>query len=125
MSDVALDDNWDDPWVDLGVPLGGYSSSVDDDILAVLKAIRDGSRRLRQNEDGPGNYVTDIAKVTGLSESHIELIQYIFCSCDWCDYGTSPRGCFPNWERFDDDGFDALISRFEAYYRRRWKEDPA
>lgn len=108
-----------DPWEVIAIPAGGYSSSVDLDAIYVLRAIRDGVASGKSGGDYK-NYVTDISKRTGMSESHVELWQYIFCSANWCDYGTSPRGCFPA----DGLQFDALITAWEAYYLRRWKEDP-
>ena len=116
----AEDENGEywDPWDALGVRCGGYSSAIDDDALAVLKAIRDGAAS-RHSGGEFTNYTTDIAAKTGMSATHVELWQYLFCSADWCDYGTSPRGCFPNY----DIDFDALIAAWEAYYERRWKRD--
>lgn len=105
------------PWDAMGIALGGYNSEVDDNALAVLRAIRDGVKRGREGGKY-GNFVTEIVKVTGLNETHVELWQYIFCSAGWCDYGTSPRGCFP------DHGidFDELIVKWERYYQFRWNE---
>lgn len=93
-----------------------------DDAIAVLRAIRDGAKRDRAGRKAGeyGNFVTDIAKKTGLSESHVELYQYIFCSAGWCDYGTSPRGCFPD----HSIDFDELVRKWETYYRLRWGEEP-
>lgn len=106
----AEDENgpyWD-PWEAIEIHCGGYNSEVDADAIAVLKAIRN------------GGYVSHIAKETGLSEAHVELWQYIFCSADWCDYGTSPRGCFP----MPGIDFPALIAAWETYYERSWGERP-
>lgn len=108
-----------DPWEVIAIPAGGYNSSVDLDAIYVLRAIRDGVASGKSGDDYK-NYVTDISKRIGMSESHVELWQYIFCSADWCDYGTSPRGCFPAHGL----QFDALITAWEAYYVRRWKEEP-
>lgn len=102
-----------DPWTALGISCGGYSSAVDSEAIAVLRAIRHGVEESR--------YVTGIAAATGLSEGHVELWQYIFCSADWCEYGTSPRGCWIVHDHGDDFG-DRLIAAWEAYYERQWKE---
>jgi hypothetical protein len=108
-----------DPWDALGIHCGGYSSSVDDQLLAVMRAVRDGARRSRAREDGPTNFVRDVARVTGLGEDHVELVQYILCSADLCDYGVSPRGAWPI-----DDKLDEFIARFERYYEERWTDGP-
>jgi hypothetical protein len=97
-----------DPWEALGLGCCSYSGDADDNALAVLRGIRDGL------------YSTDIAKRTGLTSSHVELLQGIFCSADWCEYGTSPRGCWP----VDREGFPALIAAWEAYYQRHWGSAP-
>jgi hypothetical protein len=100
-----------DPWIALDIHCASYSGAVDQDALNVLRLI-----------GGPEFiYCTGIAERLGLSASHVELLQSIFCSADWCDYGTSPRGCFPT----DRDGFPALIAAFEVYYERQWGEKPA
>lgn len=108
-----------DPWDAMHIHNGGYSSNVENDAIEILRAIRDG---VKDGRDGGqyGNYVTDIANKTGLSEGHVELWQYIFCSAGWCNYGTSPRGCFPD-QSID---FDALIEAWAGYYRRKWEQEP-
>lgn len=98
------------PWNAMGVHCGGYGGDVDWDIIRVLRIIggpRESSR-----------YNLDIAKETGLAPNHVELIQYLLCSADWCDYGTSPRGCFPNY----GNDFAALIAAWEGYYVHHWGE---
>ena len=71
-----------DPWEGLGLPLGPYNGAVEHDVLVVLEGIL------------AGKFMTDIASETGLTEGHVELIQYMLCDADVCDYGTSPRGCW-------------------------------
>ena len=104
----AEDENGDfwDPWNALGVDCASYSGQVDQDAINVLRGIRD---KL---------YNSDIAKRYSMAPSHVELLQSIFCSADWCDYGTSPRGCFPT----DREGFPALIAGWEGFYLRFWNE---
>jgi len=109
-----------DPWIAMGVQCGGYSAGVDLDAIEVLRAIRDGVAAGRSGGEY-GNFVTDIAERTGLSRTHVELYQYMFCSVNWCDYGTSPRGCFPEYG-FD---FDGLIEAWCKYYVRRWGQEPS
>lgn len=95
----------DQLWDALGV-LGGYNSSVDNDIRAVLKSMRPGYI-----------YNDDIAIATGLSRTHVELIQYLLCNAELADYGTSPRGCWltPEGEKLADkqinDGNGAGVTK--------------
>jgi Mn-dependent DtxR family transcriptional regulator len=66
------------------ITCGGYNSSVDDIIVKVMECIK---------TDRP-IYVTDIADKLKLQDDFVELIQYIICSLDYAEYGTSPRGCW-------------------------------
>lgn len=97
-------DFWEDACKIYCVP---YDKAIDDDLLAVLKGIA-----LKK-------YNTDIAKELGYPPQYVELLQSILCSADWCDYGTSPRGC---WIRHDLDA-DALIAKLERDIARRWAPD--
>lgn len=98
-------DYWD-PWDVLGLHCLSYNSEIDRDAINVLQGIQD---KL---------YCTDIAEKYAMSSSHVELLQSIFCSANWCEYGTSPRACFA----IDRDGFPALIAAWEAYYARQWND---
>jgi hypothetical protein len=100
-------DYWD-PWEALGVRCASYNSEIDLNAIAVLRGIADGL------------YNSDIAERTGLTPAHVELFQALFCGADWCEYGTSPRGCFPLYR----DDFPRLIEAWENYYRRHWDEEP-
>lgn len=104
-----LDSGGFDPWEKLG-RCGGYNSAVDQQALDVLRCIR------RPNT----MFCNDIAERLGMTPEHVELFQYLFCSADWCEYGSSPRGCFP----MDDAAFEKLIGDWEAYYRAAWGEEP-
>lgn len=87
-------------WGDcLKLSCGGYNGAVDDDVLAVMRLIAD-CRPI---------YVTEIAAETGLAPNYVELIQYILCSADLCEYGTSPRGCWP----INDDRFRTAVRLIE------------
>lgn len=97
-------DYWD-PWEALDLRCCSYSSEIDQNAIDVLRGIRD---KL---------YCTDIAERTGMTPAHVELFQSIFCGKDWAEYGTSPRACFAMAEDFPD-----LITAWEAYYEREWKE---
>lgn len=98
-----------DPWDALDVPCGSYSSEQDDQGIAILEIIA--SER--------GVHCTDIAERLGLSPSHVELWQYIFCGADLCDYGTSPRGCFPS----DDERVKAFLDNWKQYRKLAWGND--
>lgn len=98
-------DYWD-AWIALDLNCCSYNSVIDQQAIDVLRGI------------GDGLYNTDIAERTGMATSHVELLQSIFCTAGWCEYGTSPRGCWP----VDREGFPDLIAAWEAYYERVWKE---
>ncbi len=106
-----------DPWEEMGIGMGGYSAAVDHDVISMLRAIRSGWLNVQEGKT-PGYFVTDLMEVTGLSRTHVELYQYIFCSRDWCNYGGSPRGCWPE----DPVEFDAIIERWERHYEKEWGE---
>jgi Mn-dependent DtxR family transcriptional regulator len=65
------------------IECGGYNSQIDEDIIRVMETIAT-----------EYSYVTDIADKLHLQDSYVELIQYIICSLDYAEYGTSPRGCW-------------------------------
>jgi hypothetical protein len=67
-----------------GIEVFSYNKAVTNDVWNVFKIIK---------EDRPA-FVTDIAKRLGLSDSHVELIQYLICNNDHAEYGSSPRGCW-------------------------------
>jgi hypothetical protein len=71
-------------WDQLGLDCCGHNSAVDDQIVAVLELV-----------SGPDFiFNDDIAEKTGMTKEHVELIQYLLCSADLAEYGTSPRGCW-------------------------------
>jgi len=65
-----------------------YNSKVTDEFWSVLDLIG------KAKEAGDSIFNTDLAKQTGLTESHVELIQYLLCNNDHAEYGSSPRGCW-------------------------------
>ena len=93
------------PWDALGQSCLSYNSEIDAEAISVLRGI------------AAGKYCHNIATETGLSPSHVELFQSIFAGAGWCEYGTSPRGCWP----IDREGFPALIEAWESYFQRQWK----
>lgn len=95
----------DDPWLELGIPCGGYCSDIDDAVIAVLHCLRD---------DEGCRWFENCAKATGLNEMFVRLL-FAALSKAWFTYGTSPRGIFP------DCDLDALIARWEAYYLAHWE----
>lgn len=97
-----------DPWEALGLACLSYNSEIDENAIAVLEGVQ-----ARQ-------FNSDIAAATGMTQAHVELFQGIFCSADWCEYGTSPRGCWP----IDRDGFPKLIEAWQAYFARHWPPTP-
>lgn len=102
-----LDEGGQNPW-DTLTPLGSYNSEIDDQGIAILKLI----------VSEPGIFCNDIAKRVGLHPSHVELWQYLFCGADICDYGTSPRGCFPN-----GDKAKAFLENWKVYRQKSWEDD--
>ena len=101
-------EDWDgsywDPWESLGLRCCSYNAVIDIAAIRVLESVQ------------AGQFGTDIA---GIDPVLVELLKSIFCSHNWCEYGTSPRGCFP----MDREGFHLLIDGWKAYYGRKWQED--
>lgn len=83
----------------IGVPYASYNSDIDDDIINVMRGVRDGL------------FCTDIAAKHGMSKTHVELIQAILCGAELADYGTSPRGAFVMYE--SKDTFHRLLTYWE------------
>lgn len=91
-----------DPW-ELFPLYGSYSSDFDELALDVLRELRDGQKKR-----------DDLAA---------EIFREMLCNLHLCDYGTSPRVCFPT------TGFKTLlpqlIEKWEAYSEHAWREEPA
>lgn len=92
-----------DPWDDLGL-YGSYSSKFDDLAIAVLTDMRDGAF----NEQS-------------LAE---EMFRELLCVKGLCEYGTSPRCCWPCGEfRY---ALPTILAKWEALRDIRWATvDPA
>lgn len=101
-------DYWD-PWQALNLNCCSYNSEIDQAAIAVIRGMAEAA------------YCTVTAERHGLSPVLVELLQSIFCSAEWGEYGTSPRGCWP----IDRDGWPAMIAAWEAYYLRQWGEASA
>jgi hypothetical protein len=99
---------WADDWNFWGdtakLSCVGYNGAIDHDALGVLRGI------------AAGKFCDDIATELNLPRQYVELLQSIFCSVGWADYGTSPRGC---WIDPDHKG-EELIGAYAAYMKRRW-----
>lgn len=102
-------ETWFDPWKAIGLSCMSYNSIIDRQAIEVLRGIRD---KL---------YCDDISERYGMHPAHVELFQCMFSSMNWCDYGTSPRGCSFAYDYGDDFGA-RLIAAWEAYYLRTWGE---
>jgi hypothetical protein len=92
-----------DPWREIFPALyGSYSSDFDDCALAVLRDLRD---------DNYGESRRDLAA---------EMMREMLCTQDLCDYGTSPRGCFPTLDF--KELLPELIEKWEAWSEMKWGE---
>lgn len=93
-----------DPWHDVirGIH-GSYASQSDDLMIGALKAVRDGQ-------------TFEFIEAQGFAG---EFALYVLSGHDLTDYGTSPRGGWPNSEIADL--WQTLIDKWEAYYRETWK----
>lgn len=105
---TAVDDNWSegevfDPWSLFPCLYGSYSSDFDDLAIAVLTDIRDRTHKR-----------TDLAA---------EMFREMLCKQGLCDYGTSPRVCFPATEF--EPFLPTMIVRWTEYAKVQWKEDYA
>lgn len=98
-----FEDYWD-PWEALRIGCCSYHSAIDVAAIRVLEGIHS------------GKYCTDIAHENDLDPLLVEMLQGIFCSADWCEYGSSPRGCFPT----DRENFHLLIDGWKTYYKITW-----
>lgn len=96
--DVSVDSF--DPWEPFEL-YGSYSSSFDDMAIRVLTDIH--------NREFNNHNLAD------------EMFREMLCILDFCDYGTSPRTCFPTGD------FEALlpeyIEKWKAYYKAQWDEE--
>lgn len=110
--DKPLPKAWDDdgdevfcPWVDIldGI-IAPYNSEIDRVAIEVLEAI--GGRTNFDLLDGPD----------GLAA---EIIMHML-SVWLCDYGSSPRGCFPLIR--DRSMWVELIDKWKAYAEVRWTD---
>lgn len=98
INEVTNEPEYFDPW-DIFPVYGSYSSSFDDMALQVLENL------LSSKYDN--------------EELAHEMFREILCNKNLCDYGTSPRVCFPTSE------FKKLLPKFirkwKQYYKLTWE----
>ena len=87
-----------DPWDIFPLLYGSYSSSFDDMALEVL---------------------TNLVKrsFSGEELAH-EMFREILCNKSLCDYGTSPRVCFPTKDF--EELLPEYIEKWKQYYELQW-----
>lgn len=90
-----------DPWDIFPTLYGSYCSSFDQCALDVLSEIRDGHRK---RED-----------------LGADMLREMLCTSNLCDYGTSPRVCFPT-QQFSEL-LPALIEKWRTYAILAWGDD--
>lgn len=95
-----------DPWEDVIQNIyGSYSSESDDLMLAALRAARDRT-------------TFDLIAQRGFAA---ELVLYVLAGHGLLEYGTSPRGGWPDPEV--KDLWQPLIDKWEAWAKASWGED--
>ena len=82
-----------DPWALFPYLYGSYSEDFDEMAIEVLKELMDGTFKRR-----------DLAT---------KMFREMLCTSGYCDYGSSPRACFPTPEFREH--LPNLITRWEAY----------
>lgn len=90
------------PWELFPSVYGVYDSAFDDLAIAVLESIRDKTRMRRD----------DLAS---------DVFREMLCVAGLCDYGTSPRYCFPT-SSFAPM-LHSLIERWREYRALRWRHE--
>lgn len=87
-----------DPWNLFPCLYGSYSSEFDRMAVEVLEDI--------------------LAKRVTRADLAAEMFREMLCTADLCDYGTSPRVCFPSREF--EKVLPELIRRWAAYADMQW-----
>lgn len=90
-----------DPWDIFPALYGTYCSTFDECAIDVLCEIRDGQRRRE-----------DLAA---------DMLREMLCTANLCEYGTSPRTCFPTMEFREI--LPELIERWQAFSKASWESD--
>ena len=89
-------------WEAVGCQCGGYNGELDELLLDVVKS------QLAENTENNGIFLYG-KDASEEIKSKIELINYILCSADLLDYGTSPR--FPFISPFGRGVFDLYFKQ--------------
>lgn len=97
----------DDMWSALGFGCGGYYSTIDWQIIAIIESLCKGEE-----------HIDVMAKRLGMAPSHAELIFYILASSNILEYGVSPRA---GWIDHEIDK-DRLVKALHTYYKKTWDE---
>jgi hypothetical protein len=96
-----------DPWEIFPSLYGSYSSEFDDMAILVLDNVLNGRFGAKDGE--------------GLAH---EMFREMLCTAGLCNYGTSPRGCFPHHAV---DGIvellTALLAKWREYRAAEWGDD--
>lgn len=88
-----------DPW-ELFPFYGTYDSEFDECAIAVLKELQTGTKERR-----------DLAS---------DMFREILCNLDLCEYGSSPRVCFPT--KWFGDCLSELIEKWGQFSKLHWGE---
>jgi hypothetical protein len=95
-----------DPWGDIIEGINGiYNSECDRLIIGALEAVRDGKQFEFINQEGFAG----------------EMMFYILSGNGMIEYGTSPRGGWPEYDIADLWG--ELIEKWKAYASVSWRDD--
>lgn len=93
-----------DPWQNIVQGIHGhYSSESDDLMILTMEAVRDGK-------------TFDLIEEKGFI---IEFLLYVLSGHGLTEYGTSPRGAWPDQR----DLWQALIDKWKAYREVAWREE--
>ena len=95
-----------DPWAAFPCLYGSYSAAFDNMAILVLDNIL--------NKRWDGDHGEELAH---------EMFREMLCTAGLCDYGTSPRGCFPDPRVSDIDALlTALLEKWRAYREAEWSD---
>lgn len=101
--EMSCDDHFD-PWEDVIENIyGSYSSESDDLMIETLEAVRDGK-------------TFELIEQKGFI---IEFMLYVLAGHGLTEYGTSPRGAWPDQR----DLWQPLIDKWKAYRNMAWSEN--